>query len=536
MTTNGNGQAAGPETDPFSTRLLYSPQNPTPPQHAFLLLDELGVLEAFYGGAGGGGKSSALLMAALKYVDVPGYAALLLRKTFADLALPGALMDRGKQWLVGVDGVRWDNSLYQFTVPKGATLNFGYLQTSVDKYRYQGAEFQFIGFDELTHFDEADYRYLFTRLRRPELPDDAAPAERARLAELSRVPLRMRTASNPGGRGHEWVKRRYILRKPDPDDPEDTPEKARRRVFVPAKLDDNPHVDRDAYRLSLAEVDVETRQQILDGDWDARGPGDYVYPADGLNAAERLGDELDELLRRRTIPPAAGGLLETGTDWGEHTHGVIGWPLERRGMYVAAGLELVGKEPGESTAALVALLGTIVALGQAANPAALEPGRRPLDLVRHHAYDAAGVQSMRTYLALIRKTTPRARSVAVPFGQPIRSGGPSGTRSYKSETIGFTRRMLRRSAARVYFDDDLEAYVRHHGAPDWDDARVELEVKSLAVVGPLAISPRRAAELLRQLRALVFADVDLGTVAKGDDHGPDALIALLAPHARRNRA
>jgi hypothetical protein len=42
--------------------------------------------------------------------------------------------------------------------------------------------------------------------------------------------------------------------------------------------------------------------------------------------------------------------------------------------------------------------------------------------------------------------------------------------------------------------------------------------------------------LVRQLRGLLFADVDLGTIAKGDDHGPDALIALTAPIARRNRA
>jgi hypothetical protein len=54
-----------------------------------------------YGGAAGGGKSDALLMSALRYVDVPGYSALILRRTYADLSLPGAIMDRAKAWLMG---------------------------------------------------------------------------------------------------------------------------------------------------------------------------------------------------------------------------------------------------------------------------------------------------------------------------------------------------------------------------------------------------------------------------------------------------
>ncbi len=72
----------------------WIPQRPTIRQALFLTDPRLEVL---YGGSGGGGKSSGLLMAAAQYVEVPGYAALLLRRTYQDLALPGALMDRAKQ-------------------------------------------------------------------------------------------------------------------------------------------------------------------------------------------------------------------------------------------------------------------------------------------------------------------------------------------------------------------------------------------------------------------------------------------------------
>src|ERR1035437_2278059 len=164
-------------------------------------------------------------MAALQYVHVPGYAALLLRKSYADLALPGAIMDRSRDWLQ--PHAKWNDNDKKWTFPSGATLTFGYLQTSNDRYRYQGAEFQFVGFDELTQFDEIDYTYLLSRLRRPST------------GPLSTVPLRMRAAANPGGRGHKFVKRRFIENQPNPDDTEDTPERCQARVFVPAKLVDN---------------------------------------------------------------------------------------------------------------------------------------------------------------------------------------------------------------------------------------------------------------------------------------------------------
>jgi hypothetical protein len=209
------------------------------PQTAFLTLD---CEEAFYGGAAGGGKSDALLADAIRYIDTPGYAALILRRTYEDLSLPGAIMDRADDWLSGSDARRGKEGK-EWTFPSGATLTFGYLDNENDRYRYKSAEFQFIAFDELTQFTEKVYEYLFSRLRATE---DIA------------VPLRMRSASNPGDIGHGWVKRRFIEdREPGV-------------IFVPAKLDDHPDESFKAgYRRSLAKLDDVTRRQYEDGDWDA---------------------------------------------------------------------------------------------------------------------------------------------------------------------------------------------------------------------------------------------------------------------------
>lgn len=222
----------------------YAPHTPHPTQAAFLLLDNREVL---FGGAAGGGKSDALLMAALQYVDVPGYAAILFRRTFADLNQPGALIPRAMDWLSGTEA-EWNGQQHQWTFPSGAVLKFGHLQHEQDKYAYQGAEFQFIGFDELTQFTETMYAYLMSRLRRLE----GFP-----------VPLRQRGSANPGGIGHEWVKQRFIVEG-----------LKNGRVFVPSKLEDNPSLDREDYEKSLAELDPVTRAQLRNGDWNVlpKGP------------------------------------------------------------------------------------------------------------------------------------------------------------------------------------------------------------------------------------------------------------------------
>lgn len=236
------------------------------------------VQEVFFGGAAGGGKSDALLMAALQYVDVPHYNAILFRRSFTDLTLPGALLDRAREWLGGLDA-RWDDREHTWKFPKirpcdlhdgrdgrrdspcdsGGSLTFGYLQTDRQKYRYQSADFQFIGFDELTQFSEGMYTYLFSRLRKEK---------------SLKVPLRMRSGSNPGGFGHEWVKRRFIdlkTRRPE-------------AIFVPSKIDDNPSLDRTEYLHALAQLDPITRARMLAGDWDIQEDG--MFKARWFNWAD----------------------------------------------------------------------------------------------------------------------------------------------------------------------------------------------------------------------------------------------------------
>ena len=219
-------------------RSEYWVEEPSLTQKVFL---KTTAQEVLFGGAAGGGKSSALLMAALQYVDVPNYSAILFRRTYADLALPGALMDRFRDWISSFDDIHWNANQYTATFPSGARITFGYLNNSQDYLRYKGSEFQFIGMDEVTEIREADYRYLFSRLRRPST------------GPLSQVPLRMRAATNPAP---NWVRQRFLVEGTD-----------KGRIFVPSKLTDNPGIDPESYRAVLAELDPVERKRLEFGDW-----------------------------------------------------------------------------------------------------------------------------------------------------------------------------------------------------------------------------------------------------------------------------
>ena len=233
-------------------------------------------------------------MAALAYVDVPGYRALLFRRSFPDLNLPGALMDRAREWLGG-SAARWNAHDHVWTFPSGASLTFGYLENEKDKYRYQSAELQYIGFDELTQFAESQYLYLFSRLRR--------------LAG-SAVPLRMRAASNPGGLGHEWVRARFVDAPPDGG-----------RLFIPARLADNPHLDRDTYMHNLHELDPVTCAQLLEGDWQVHPEG-VMFHRDWFCVVEQRPGCAQRVRYWDKAATAGGGARTAGVLIAKNTQGL----------------------------------------------------------------------------------------------------------------------------------------------------------------------------------------------------------------------
>ncbi len=252
----------------------YNPHTPSIKQQAFLWLD---CLDAFYGGSAGGGKSDALLAAALQYVDIPLYNAVLIRDTYQNLTKPGGLLDRAHEWLHGTDA-KWVGDTKSYIFPSGARVSFSYLDGPLDHFNHQGSEYQMVGIDEVVNVRENQAVYMFSRMRK--LRAEQYRDELKSLPMFSHlsdnqienyyqgyknIPLRFRCTSNPPtyeqlARG-AWVKARYVDKETRKD-----------RVFIPAGLDDNEFID-ESYVKSLDQLDPVTRKQLKEGDWNIKVKG-----------------------------------------------------------------------------------------------------------------------------------------------------------------------------------------------------------------------------------------------------------------------
>ena len=204
-----------------------------------------------FGGAAGPGKTKALLWEAILQANAwSGADTLLLRRTYPELE--SSLLAYFRRDVPRALYKRYNESKHVVTWRNGSTTRFGYCRNENDVYRYQGAEFLFIGLDELTHFTFKQWHFLTSRNRCP------VPGSFCNMAG----------ATNPGNIGHAWVKSLWLDRKPPagfdrPDlyDPRDY-------EFIRARLDDNPIYANDAeYRRTLEALPEHLRKAFLDGDW-----------------------------------------------------------------------------------------------------------------------------------------------------------------------------------------------------------------------------------------------------------------------------
>ena len=254
----------GKGSDKFDAKEFLKTHNviwaPSPRQQAMMHRPEF---EALFGGSAGGGKSDYLLVEALRQVHIKYYRAVILRKTFPELE---DLISRSKELYGGAfPRAKYNESKYVWTFPSGAKIYFRNMQHEKDKIKYQGRHFDFVGFDELTHFSWDEYNYLFSRTR------SSGPGLRAYI----------RATANPGGPGHGWVKARFITAmKPETPIMEKTPirdpagniiETESDRIFIPSSLFDNPDLMRNNphYLASLAMMPEAQRNALLYGDWDS---------------------------------------------------------------------------------------------------------------------------------------------------------------------------------------------------------------------------------------------------------------------------
>lgn len=209
--------------------------------------------ETLFGGAAGGGKSYGQLVDALLYsLKYKKSKQIIFRSTFADLEKS---LIRTSLDLYPLSIAEYNSSKHTWKFKNGSIIDFGYIQYEKDVYQYQSAEYDVIRFDELTHFTEFMYTYLISRCR------GANP-----------YPKYIKSSTNPGGVGHNWVKERFIdIGMPNTihtckmETGETTT-----RIFIPSLVQDNKFMliyDPD-YIKRLDALPEKERKALKYGNWD----------------------------------------------------------------------------------------------------------------------------------------------------------------------------------------------------------------------------------------------------------------------------
>lgn len=290
----------------LQTSIIWQPQEG--PQTALL---ECPIFEVFYGGARGGGKTEASIGDWLQHSSLYGEAAIgiFFRRKLVQLA---EVIARTKQLFPKL-GAKYNEQQKTWVMANGARLKFAYLERDSDAEEYQGHNYTRVYVEEVTNFPSP------------------APIDklRATLRSGVGVPVGMRLTGNPGGAGHNWVKKRYIDPNPrgyqvlseemdvEVDGVKQTVSLS--RVFIPSKIGDNQLLMRNdpTYILRLRQSGSEALVKAwLEGNWDI---------VDGAFFDEW--DEMTHVLPTRQFLELLnpGMLLFRAFDWGSAKPFSCGW-------------------------------------------------------------------------------------------------------------------------------------------------------------------------------------------------------------------
>lgn len=266
--------------------------------------------EILYGGAAGGGKSHLMRVSAIAWcLNVPGIQIYLFRRNFADLEknhldgpsgfyqLLAPYLDCGACKIVDMQ-ISWIN---------GSKIHLCHCNNAKDIYKYQGAEIHILMIDEVTHFFEDMYRFLRGRVRLGglEVPK-----------QYRKYLPRILCGTNPGGIGHQWVKRTWIdvgpafkIKRAKKEDG------GFYRQYIPALLEDNPtQTSNDPdyeYRLEgLGSPELVKAMRY--GNWDIMAGA----------ALEKLTRERN-MIRQFNVPEH--WVKFTSIDWGTAKPFAVGW-------------------------------------------------------------------------------------------------------------------------------------------------------------------------------------------------------------------
>ena len=196
-------------------------------------------------------NSTGLVMDCLGYcLEFPGAEAYLFRETYDDLE--ANLISEWKK-RVPKNLYKYNESKHEASLVNGSLVKFRYVSNYADAEHYQGRSMDYIGIDELTRHLEKVVQELLSCLR-----------------SAKGFPPTFKATGNPGGIGHRFVKKRYVI-------PTDYGKKeytdiitGNKITFIPSKVYDNPAImaNDPAYVRRLENLPEAKKRAFLHGDWD----------------------------------------------------------------------------------------------------------------------------------------------------------------------------------------------------------------------------------------------------------------------------
>lgn len=221
---------------------------PSQKQDLFLTADNTYIA---FGGARGGGKSWAVrIKAVLLCLNYPGIKVMIVRKTYPELQenhiiplceMLNCYAPNKKDRLAS-----YNDSKKHIKFKNGSRILFRYCDKEKDAERFQGTEVDILFVDEATHQSQEKIDKLNACVR-----------------GFNDFPKRTYYTCNPGGEGHQWVKRLFIdKRYKEDENPEDY-------TFIQSLVTDNKALlEKDPnYKKRLEALPPKLRKAWLEGDW-----------------------------------------------------------------------------------------------------------------------------------------------------------------------------------------------------------------------------------------------------------------------------
>lgn len=248
----------------------------------------------FWGGRGSG-KSMALRWEAhARALAQPGFKYLILRRTYPELEKSHLTFMAEEMRRLGGTYNKTEKIAYY---PNGSTGRFSHCAGEEDVLNLLGAEFFWMGFDELSTF-EWD---MFTRL-----------ASSVRVTKGSGLIAMVRATTNPLGPSAEEILHYFVDKDVEPEvDPDYNPQDW---YSIKANADENPYLDLAQYKKRFSGLAEHVRKAWVDGDFvlenalfDVIPQRQVMYEVDGQTVFEKVPYHyldtlyLDEIVKKAQI-------------------------------------------------------------------------------------------------------------------------------------------------------------------------------------------------------------------------------------------